>query len=168
MAQKRKKLGLGKIAKILCVGAILTAYGYGAGRAKTSNIGLKHWNPLEIYRVWEARKFEKNLATQIYGCKSFGRHRFHSSFGESLYRARLHNLIYSEDGLAEFNGIEGIQAEEYVKAIKKIYDKNVTITQRDIRDPIGRNILSRLIHNTPTKQLEKAIRNWNSGKPEKD
>ena len=57
-----KKPKLRKLVRTLCLGGLLIAYGYGAGRARTSSVGIKHWNPLEIYKVWTARGFEKHLA----------------------------------------------------------------------------------------------------------
>ncbi len=162
MVKKRKKP---RLNKILCFGIILAAlYGYGAGRAKTS-LGLKNWKLTEIYRVWEARQFEKSLATEIYGRKSFGRPSMQPTLAESLNYGRLKNMIYGEDGLAEFNGIKGIQAEEHIKAIEKIYGKKVNIRQRDIKDPIGRDILNRLFYGTSSRKLEGAIRNWNNTGP---
>ena len=153
MPRKRKKQ---KLTKILCFGIILaTLYGYGAGRAL-------YWNPFKIYRIWEARQFEKRLATEIYGCKSFGGYKFGSDFLKAMRHVVLRDRIYGKKGLAEFNGIREIQAEEYVRAIKKIYDKDVTIMPWNIRNSRGREVLERLFYNTPAEKLEEAIRNWNN------
>ena len=149
------------ILRNLFLCAVLIAYGYGAGRARTSSIGIKHWDPLEIYKVWTARRFEKHLAKRIYGRKSFGNPR--TRFGRgTISQSILYNQIYGENGLAEFNGVKGIQAEEHVLAIEKIYDKKVNIREKDIQGYQGRDILNRLFWGTHLETLEKAIRNWNN------
>ena len=162
MPRKRKKP---KLTKILCLGLIIgTLYGYGAGRARISSVGIKHWNPLEIYNVWAARRFEKRLAKKIYGRKSFGNPRIRFDQG-IISQSMLYNQIYGENGLAEFNGVKGIQAEEHVRAIEKIYDKKVNIREKDIQGYQGKDILNRLFWGTNLETLEKAVRKWNNTGP---
>ena len=156
------------ILRNLCVVALAMTWAFGAGRAKTSTVGWSHWNPLEQYRKAEARQFEKRLARQIYGNSCFGHYGFgpHTDSAIVLKHFSLNETIYGKTGLAEFNGIEGIQAEEYVRAIKKIYNKDVTITPWNLRNRYGRNVLGRLSDNTSIEKLEQAIINWNGDKSE--
>lgn len=142
-----------KIVSLVAIGMAL-AYVYGAGRAVS-------WNPFTIHRVWEARKFEKSLAGEIYGRKCFGRCGY-KGFGEMFRHAHAYNEIFWEHGLAEINGKEGIQAEEYVYAIEKITGKKVEISDRDIRDSYGLDVVKRFLHNLDTSELEGAIENWDS------
>jgi hypothetical protein len=150
LRNQRFKLGV-------ITGAILgIIYGYGAGRA------LK-FNPFEIYRIWEARQFEKKLAKQVDYGGSFRRFLVTDwGFQESLRRARAYNDLFGENGLAEFNGQKGIQAEEYNLAIQKITGKDVKIKQYDIRNKYGLDVVESLIWSRLSNELENAVMNWDS------
>src|SRR4030042_4192165 len=149
MEKKKSGFKLGIIAgAIFGISGII--YGYGAGRALT-------FNPLEIYRIWEARQFEKRLAGQINNGRTFYR-----PLRITLDHALAYNQIFGEKGLAEFNKQEGMQADEYNLAIQKITGKNVGIRQGDIRNRYGLEVVNALIFSRPLDKLEDAAMNWNS------
>jgi len=160
----RFKYGLlaGAVAVITFSAGII--YGWGAGRVRDTGYGIREcFNPLTIRRVWKARQFEKRLAGELYGYKS-SVGTYGSGAGPDDYEvhARASNRIFGKDGLAEFNGQKGMQAEEYVLAIKKITGKDVSINQEDIGNLHGLDVMSRFIENVPEKTLEAAALNWDS------
>jgi hypothetical protein len=157
MTDKRSRFKLGVIT-----GAILgIIYGYGAGRA------LK-FNPVNIYRIWEARQFEKKLSREVSSGSAFRRFLVTDwGFQESLKRARAYNDLFGEKGLAEFNGQKGIQAEEYNLAIQKITGKDVKIKQYDIRNKYGLDVVESLIWSRLSNELENAVNNWDTQEDKK-
>ncbi len=160
MSKRRKPKS--HILRNLLLVAFAMTWAYGAGRARTRTHSLKNWNPMEIFRVFDARQFEKRLANEIYGLSStVGHYRFSTNPLENINGASLRSMIYDgKKGLAEFNGTPGLQAEEYMVAIEKIYGEKVIIRKRYMSNHHAKDVLDRLFHNTSPEKFEQAIRNW--------
>jgi len=153
-----KKSYLGAVAAVA-----LAAWAYGAGRTRE----VKHYsfldviNPVNIVNLCRARQFEKRLAKKVDDHYTLG-HLPEKEMEEWKAWDASYRQIFGTNALAEENGVEGLQADEYQTALRKIYGKNVSVHWWDINHDKGKQVLYRAINIVPASTLETTVQNWNS------
>jgi hypothetical protein len=132
--------------------ALLAVYTFGWGRAYTPN-------PIEIAKVALARNFEKRLATQMIGDTRFWPVSEREERDWKEWRAD-YDKIFGYSGLADTNGVPGIQASEYKSALSHIYRKPIRFLDCELWNDRTEDVLRRGMDHISKSQLETAIQTY--------
>ena len=128
---------------------LLATYTFGWGRAHTPN-------PMEIAKVALARGFEKRLATQMTGDKRFWPVSEREERDWKEWRTD-YDKLFGYSGLADTNGVPGIQASEYKLVLSHIYGKPISFLDQELWNDRTEDVLRRGMEHISKSQLKTAI-----------